>query len=100
MRKVDYETVNKVKSALLSFQRFQWEQGCTAQALLEFDGFPTRLFSFVRCAGQKEQGRTCRSHGENEVGGRPAAIGEALIVSAEKPVMKVLKKLQTNCTII
>lgn len=38
MRRTNKETIQKVKSALLCIQRFQWEQGCTAQAILELDG--------------------------------------------------------------
>lgn len=93
MRKVNYETVNKVKSALLSFQRFQWEQGCTAQALLEFDGFSDQIVQLCKAAlvRKSKDGRVGVME-KNESVDDPAAIGEALIVSAEKTGDESLKK--------
>jgi len=33
----DPQLIQKVKSAMLCIQRFQWEQGCAAQAILEYE---------------------------------------------------------------
>jgi len=33
MYKTNLDTIQKVKSALLCLQRYQWEQGCVAQLL-------------------------------------------------------------------
>jgi unsaturated rhamnogalacturonyl hydrolase len=93
MRNVDYEIVNKVKSSLLSLQRFQWEQGCTAQALLEFDGYSSLIAQFCKSAviRNNKDGRVGIME-KNESVDDPAAIGEALLLSAEETGDEELKK--------
>jgi rhamnogalacturonyl hydrolase YesR len=93
MESVDYAVVEKVKSALLSFQRFQWEQGCAAQALLEFDGFSDTVVQLCKSAvvRKNKDGRIGVME-KNESVVDPAAIGEALLVASEKTGDQELKK--------
>lgn len=83
--KTDLVIVNKVKSALLALQRFQWEQGCAAQAILEFEGLTDEVMRLCEAAVLRSNidGRVGVME-KNESVDDPAAIGEALILSAEK----------------
>jgi rhamnogalacturonyl hydrolase YesR len=77
-------TIQSVKSAMLSLQRFQWEQGCTAQAILEYEGLTDEVIrlceaTILRNASDGRVGVM----GSNEAVNDPAAIGEALILAAE-----------------
>jgi unsaturated rhamnogalacturonyl hydrolase len=85
MDNVEKAIVEKVKFALLAFQRFQWEQGCTAQALLEYDGFGSATVAFCEAAlvRNNKDGRLGIME-KNESVDDPAAIGEALVVAAER----------------
>jgi unsaturated rhamnogalacturonyl hydrolase len=93
MDNVNTATVDKVKTALLAFQRFQWEQGCTAQALLEYDGFGDTIVALCEAAlvRNNKDGRVGIME-KNESVDDPAAIGEALIVSAERTGSERLKE--------
>jgi len=93
MKKVDTAVVEKVKSALLSLQRFQWEQGCTAQALLEYDGFGDTIVQLcISAVGRSAKDGRVGVMEKNESVDDPAAIGEALLVSAEKTGLPELKQ--------
>ncbi len=93
MKTVDYAVVNKVKSALFSFQRFQWEQGCLAQAILEFDGLTDQVIQICKSTiiRSYKDGRIGIME-KNESVDDPAAIGEALILSARKTGDEALSK--------
>ena len=83
--KTNLQTVEKVKSATLALQRFHWEQGCFAQALLEFEGLTDdvmRLCEAMILRNNKD-GRVGVME-KNESVTDPASIGEALILSVEK----------------
>ncbi|MDF2544315.1 MAG: glucosyl hydrolase family protein [Herbinix sp.] len=82
---IDYQILSKVKSALLCIQRFQWEQGCTAQAILEFDGLTEEVIRLCEATVLRSapDGRLGVME-QNESVTDPAAVGEALILAAEK----------------
>lgn len=79
---VDFKILNKVKSALLSMQRLQWEQGCTAQAFLEW-GELDLVTQLAKAAvmRQDKDGRLGVME-KNESVDDPAAVGEALLTVA------------------
>ncbi len=81
--KCTQEITQKVKSAMLCIQRFQWEQGCAAQALLELEGRTDELVRLCEAAVMRnaEDGRVGVMI-LNESVTDPAAIGEALIEAA------------------
>jgi len=93
MRITDLQIVSKVKSALLSLQRYQWEQGCAAQAILEFDGFNDEVVQLCRSAiiRSYKDGRIGIME-KNESVDDPAAIGEALLLAADKTGDERLRK--------
>lgn len=78
-------TIQKVKSAMLCIQRFQWEQGCAAQAILEYEGLTDEVIRLCEAAVLRSapDGRVGVME-KNESVDDPAAIGEALILAAEK----------------
>jgi unsaturated rhamnogalacturonyl hydrolase len=81
----DAARVGKVKLALLCFQRFQWEQGCAAQALLEYDGYSGAVAAL--CESALVRSATDGRPGvmeKNESVDDPAAIGEALLATAAR----------------
>jgi rhamnogalacturonyl hydrolase YesR len=75
--------ISKVKSALLCIQHYQWEQGCTAQAILDMEGLKDEVIRLCEAAviRSAEDGRV-GIMGNNEAVNDPAALGEALIRSA------------------
>jgi unsaturated rhamnogalacturonyl hydrolase len=83
MQKANPEVIQKVKSAMLCIQRFQWEQGCAAQAILEYEGLTDEVIRICEAAVMRsaEDGRVGVME-KNESVDDPAAIGEALIASA------------------
>ncbi|HEY5586978.1 MAG TPA: glycoside hydrolase family 88 protein [Ruminiclostridium sp.] len=93
MKKVNVDLVNKVKSGLLCLQRYQWEQGCAAQAILEWDGFNEEVVQLCRAAviRKNKDGRIGIME-KNESVDDPAAIGEALILSAKNTGNEELQK--------
>lgn len=78
------EHLERVKRATLAFQRFQWEQGVTAQAFLEL-GDRNMAFLLARAAAYRNapDGRI-GVMGENRSVDDPAASGEALVRAAEE----------------
>jgi rhamnogalacturonyl hydrolase YesR len=80
----DIEKVTKVKAAMLSLQRFQWEQGVAAQAIMEYDGLTDDVMRFCESVVLRsaKDGRVGVME-KNESVDDPAAIGEALIRSAK-----------------
>jgi rhamnogalacturonyl hydrolase YesR len=85
MKNADVEIIAKVESALMSLQRFQWEQGCAAQAILEYEGFGDKVAQLCKSTMLRfaKDGRIGIME-KNEAVNDTAAIGEALLVSAEK----------------
>lgn len=74
------QTIERVKSAMLCIQRFQWEQGCAAQALLEYEGLTEDVICLCEAAVIRSaaDGRVGVME-KNEAVDDPAAIGEALL---------------------
>ena len=85
MQKSNLELIQKVKTAMLCIQRFQWEQGCAAQAILEYEGLTDEVIMLCEATVLRsaKDGRVGVME-KNESVDDPAAIGEALIVAAEK----------------
>lgn len=85
MLKSNPHTIQSVKSALLCIQRLQWEQGCAAQALLEYEGLTDDVIRLCEAAVLRSapDGRIGVME-KNESVDDPAAIGEALILAAKK----------------
>lgn len=79
------QTIQSVKSAMLCIQRFQWEQGCAAQAILEYEGLTDEVIrlceaTVLRSASDGRVGAMDKNEAVND----PAAIGEALIIAAKQ----------------
>ncbi|MHB8129758.1 MAG: glycoside hydrolase family 88 protein [Mobilitalea sp.] len=85
MQKSNPELIQKVKTAMLCIQRFQWEQGCAAQAILEYEGLTDEVIMLCEATVLRsaKDGRVGVMD-KNESVDDPAAIGEALIVAVEK----------------
>ncbi len=77
------QVIEKVKMALLSMQRYSWEQGVAAQAFLEM-GEKDLVIQFSKAAvlNQLADGRTA-AIGNISAVTDPAGIGEALLYSAK-----------------
>ena len=72
------------KRALLAMQRYNWEQGVTAQAFLEAGDHDIAIALAIEGANrQSSDGRCCHIADSTAVTD-PCAIGEALIFAAEK----------------
>lgn len=86
-------TIQKVKSALLCIQRLQWEQGCAAQAILEYEGLTDEVIRLCEATVLRsaEDGRIGVME-KNESVNDPAAIGEALLLAAEKTGRKSFRE--------
>jgi len=76
---LDNSKMEKVKRAMLSMQRFSWEQGVAAQSLIE-NGYIEEviLFAHDACVRQTEEGRLGIMAGEPAVTD-PASNGEAVL---------------------
>jgi len=79
----DETTLERVKLAMLSMQRYSWEQGVAAQALLEWGDMDTVvLMAKDAVLRQSEDGRLAvvsENHGVTD----PAANGEAVLRAAD-----------------
>lgn len=89
---VDFGVLNKVKSALLALQRHQWEQGCAAQAFLEW-GEMDMVTQLAKSAAyrQDKDGRLGVME-RNVAVDDPASVGEALLTVAKLTGDDSLKK--------
>jgi rhamnogalacturonyl hydrolase YesR len=89
--------VQKVKSAMLCIQRFQWEQGCAAQAIYEYEGLTDEVLRLVEAAVLRsaEDGRVGVME-KNEAVDDPASIGETLILAAAHTGMPHLSAAATK----
>jgi len=75
---------DRVKQALLAMQRYNWEQGVTAQAFLEAGDDDIAIALAIEGANrQNADGRCCHIADSTAVTD-PCAVGEALIFAAEK----------------
>jgi rhamnogalacturonyl hydrolase YesR len=82
MELMDSQILNQVSQALLTMQRYSWEQGVAAQAFLELGETGTAIL-LARAAVQRQMpdGRLARMHDKEGVTD-PAANGEALLAAA------------------
>ena len=75
---------DRVKRALLAMQRYNWEQGVTAQAFLEAGDEAVAIALAIEGAHpQNADGRCCHI-AESTAVTDPCAVGEALLFAAEK----------------
>ncbi len=75
---------NRVKTALLSMQRYNWEQGVTAQAFLEAGDEEIAIAMAIEGANRQHDDGRCCHIGNSTACTDPCAIGEALIFACEK----------------
>lgn len=87
------QIIQYVKSAMLCIQRFQWEQGCAAQAILEYEGLTDEVIRLCEATIMRSvpDGRIGVME-KNQAVDDPAAIGEALILAARKTKTDHLSK--------
>lgn len=76
--------IEKVKSAALSMQRYDWEQGVIAQAFLEAGDGETAILLAIEAAHRQDINGRCAAIGEPFSATDPCAIGEALIYACEQ----------------
>ncbi len=76
--------INRIKTALLSMQRYNWEQGVTAQAFLEADDHDIAIAMAIEGANRQQPDGRCCHIGDSTAVTDPCAIGEALIFAAEQ----------------
>lgn len=84
MRKADWNVIEQVKAATLSLQRFQWEQGCVAQAFLELGDVKTAKLLAMSAAYRNEADGRIGVMDLNRSVDDPAAAGEALLLAAKE----------------
>lgn len=79
----DMERISKVKGAMLSMQRYSWEQGVAAQALLEM-GETELVIQMAKEAAlrQRKDGRLANMGNDQGVTD-PACVGEAVLYAAK-----------------
>ena len=86
------DKVLAVKAAMLSLQRFEWEQGCATQAILEYEGVSDDVLRMCQSAIMRpaDDGRIgiMRS---NESVDDPASIGESLLRAYDKTKDEIYK---------
>ena len=75
---------NRVKRALLAMQRYNWEQGVTAQAFLEAGDSDIAIALAIEGANRQSADGRCCHIAESTAVTDPCAVGEALIFAAEK----------------
>jgi unsaturated rhamnogalacturonyl hydrolase len=92
MRKADRDVIEKVKRAALSLQRFQWEQGTAAQAFLELGDEDTAILMAISAAYRNADDGRIGVMDLNRSVDDPAAVGEALLLAAERTGREDLKK--------
>ena len=75
---------DRVKRALLAMQRYNWEQGVTAQAFLEAGDDNVAIALAVEGANRQNADGRCCHIAESTAVTDPCAVGEALLFAAEK----------------
>lgn len=91
MFKMNYERLERVKNALLAMQRFQWEQGVTAQAMLELGEKEQVILLSKAAVERKAKDGRLGIMEKNESITDPACIGEALLYAAKETGEQELK---------
>ena len=75
---------DRVKRALLAMQRYNWEQGVTAQAFLEAGDEAVAIALAIEGAHRQNADGRCCHIAESTAVTDPCAVGEALLFAAEK----------------
>ena len=75
---------DRVKRALLSMQRYNWEQGVAAQAFLEAGDHDITVAMAIEGANRQNADGRCCHIGDSPAVTDPCAIGEALIFACEQ----------------
>ena len=75
---------DRVKRALLAMQRYNWEQGVTAQAFLEAGDEAVAIALAIEGANRQNADGRCCHIAESTAVTDPCAVGEALLFAAEK----------------
>ena len=75
---------DRVKRALLAMQRYNWEQGVTAQAFLEAGDTDVAIALAIEGANRQHADGRCCHIGDSTAVTDPCAIGEALIFACEQ----------------
>ena len=75
---------DRVKRALLAMQRYNWEQGVTAQAFLEAGDNDIAIALAIEGANRQNADGRCCHIADSPAVTDPCAMGEALILAAEK----------------
>jgi len=90
------EKLQAAKAAMLCLQRYQWEQGCAAQAILESEGVCDDVLRLCQAAVMRSSrdGRVgVMERGDNNISvDDPAAIGESLLRAYDKTGDKFYKE--------
>ena len=92
VRRADWEVIERVKAAAMAFQRFQWEQGTVAQALLELGDKRTAMLMATAAAYRSEDDGRIGVMDLNRSIDDPAALGEVLLLAAKELKEEWLKK--------
>ena len=74
---------DRVKRVLLAMQRYNWEQGVTAQAFLESGDMDIAIALALEGANRQNPDGRCCHIGESTAVTDPCAIGEALIFALD-----------------
>ena len=89
------DKIKAVRDALMCLQRYQWEQGCTAQAIIELEGVNDDVLRLCQAAAMRSSvdGRIgVMERGQTNVQiNDPAALGEPLLLSYKKTGDKFYK---------
>ena len=75
---------DRVKRALLGMQRYNWEQGVTAQAFLEAGDHDIAIALAIEGANRQNADGRCCHIADSTACTDPCAVGEALIFAAEQ----------------
>ena len=75
---------DRVKRALLAMQRYNWEQGVTAQAFLEAGDTDVAIALAIEGANRQNTDGRCCHLGDSTAVTDPCAVGEALIFAYEQ----------------
>ena len=75
---------DRVKRALLAMQRYNWEQGVTAQAFLEAGDDDIAIALAIEGVNRQNADGRCCHIAESTAVTDPCAVGEALLFAAEK----------------
>jgi unsaturated rhamnogalacturonyl hydrolase len=77
------EKLGKVKLALLTMQRYSWEQGVAAQAFLEAEDYETMILLAKDAVNRQVENGQLALMRHDEAYDDPAACGEAVLLAAQ-----------------